>query len=195
MWQMAHLEGSSSRVLVRKQAQGPKATPSTRVLPKKKPAPAHGVGATRALSSKSLKVAKLEKTVQKQAKRVLVQEDKVEIPKKRRSIQRLPLKEEVNAGSRARNNKLTLLEERSVSSEVRHQYGQHLEWFENFCREEGTSWLSKRCDEFLADFLDLEFIQGKASCEGEKLVAAVEYKFASLRGKLVHSPRAKGCTP
>jgi hypothetical protein len=97
MWQMAHLEGISSRVLIRKQTQGPKATPSTRVLSKKKQAPALGVGATRALSSKSLKVAKLEKTVQKRAKGVLVQEDKAEIPKKRRSIQRLPLKEEANS--------------------------------------------------------------------------------------------------
>ena len=73
---------------------------------------------------------------------------------------------------------------------MQHQYGQHLKRFENFCREEGASWPPKRCGEFLADFLDLEFIQGKASSEGEKLVAAVEYKFASLRGKLVHSRRA-----
>ena len=36
----------------------------------------------------------------------------------------------------------------------------------------------------------MEFIQGKASSEGEKVVAAVEYKFAALRGKLIRSRRA-----
>ena len=184
---MAHLEGISSRVLIRKQTQGPKATPSTRVLSKKKQAPAHGVGATRALSSKSLKVAKLEKTVQKRAEGVLVQEDKAEIPKKRRSIQRLPLKEEANSEEQQADSPGR---EECFQAKCSTNIGQHLKRFENFCREEGASWPPKRCGEFLADFLDLEFIQGKASSEGEKLVAAVESKFASLRGKLVHSRRA-----
>jgi hypothetical protein len=145
---------------------------------------------SRCLSSSSTGQAPARRVTKQPSKVVPQKGAKQTQPPSKRSLQRLPIREEVGVGQRAQQNKLTLLEERSISCEVQHQYQGHLNRFKNFCHAQGLEWPPSRCDEVLADYLDLEFLDGKSSTEGEKLVAAIEFNLIKWRGHLVRSRRA-----
>lgn len=106
-------------------------------------------------------------------------------------MQRINIKEEKDVGCRARKNQLTVLEQRSVSCEVQIQYKSHLERFKSFCVGEGIIWPPvDNCDEVLADFMDIEFLEGHSAAQGEKVLAAVEFWLTGTKGRLVRSRRA-----
>ena len=87
--------------------------------------------------------------------------------------------------------RLTVLEERSVSAEVQSQYRAYYEKFENFCRVSRLGWpLKKEVDLILADFLDVMFLGNHSAAEGEKVVAATEFFNLHLKGTLFHCKRA-----
>jgi integrase len=112
-------------------------------------------------------------------------------PPPRRTVGRLHISEEKDVGRRAQTQQLTVLEERSISIEVLNQYKSYLTKFENFCRAEGLQWpLVANCDEVLADYLDIMFLDSRSANEGEKTVAAMEFSFPGLRGRLTRSRRA-----
>ena len=112
-------------------------------------------------------------------------------PKPRRVVHRISFAEEDGIGKRAQQNRLTALEERSVSCEVREQYQGFYTKFKNFYQAAGLKWpLGKECDRVLADFLDVLFLEGRSASEGEKVVAAVEFHHAEVKGTLVRSKRA-----
>ena len=74
-----------------------------------------------------------------------------------------------DVGSLARMGKLTLLETKTVSSEVQMQYASYLQRFADFCKENGESWPLEfnSIDPLLADFMDTLFLEGKSPHEGE----------------------------
>ena len=103
-------------------------------------------------------------------KRVLPVEIKKVLPMKMRVVSTLTKVETEGAGSRAQRNKMTILEQKSISTEVRHQYQNFLLKFENFCRDSGLKWpLVKIVDAILADYLDVVFLDNRSAAEGEKL--------------------------
>lgn len=120
-----------------------------------------------------------------------------DVPKKeavssRRVVTRVAVDQEPMIGKRARSNMLTALEMRSVSAEVQSQYQQYLNKFVSFCQANGSAWPLDvvECDNMMADYLDVMFVDGKSASEGEKTVAAAEYMSTTLKGKLVRSRRA-----
>lgn len=54
-------------------------------------------------------------------------------PPAKRTISRLPACQEENIGKRARMNRLTVLEERSISAEIQNQYSKYYQQFMSFC--------------------------------------------------------------
>lgn len=112
-------------------------------------------------------------------------------PPPRRSVGRVPVAQEEGVGRRAQSQRLTVLEERSISVEVLGQYQQYLMKFESFCKAAGLEWPpTSNCDHVLADFLDLMFLDNKSANEGEKTVAAVGFHFVQWKGQFVRSRRA-----
>ena len=97
-------------------------------------------------------------------------------------------------GKRAQQQKITLLESKSVSDEIVAQYSKYHANFMNFCKGQGVCKIRKdRLDILLADCLDLIFIEGKGLSEGEKTVAAVatvEFFHVEAKGRLLRSRRA-----
>lgn len=94
-------------------------------------------------------------------------------------------------GRRAQSQMLKALEMRSVSAEVQNQYQGYQERFKSFCRDNGFPWPpGRQCDEILADYLDLMFLEGRSAAEGEKLVASLEFMCVNLKGKLPRCKRA-----
>lgn len=81
-------------------------------------------------------------------------------------------------GKRAQSQKLTFLEQRSISAEVG-QYGQYQQKFWSFCRDSGLGWPKEgEMDTILADFLDVMFVPRwslRSAAEGEKVVAAIGF--------------------
>eukprot|EP00438_Fugacium_kawagutii_P002019 Skav214231 [mRNA] locus=scaffold1133:6956:10370:+ [translate_table: standard] len=112
-------------------------------------------------------------------------------PPPRRTVGRMTMEPMENLGKRAQSKMLTMLETRSVSKEVQHQYSQYLLKFENFCRVSGLGWpLRSNVDDILADFLDVLFLDGGTAAEGEKVVAAMEFSQIQLKGTLLRCKRA-----
>eukprot|EP00438_Fugacium_kawagutii_P008128 Skav234369 [mRNA] locus=scaffold2071:40230:43653:+ [translate_table: standard] len=112
-------------------------------------------------------------------------------PKAMRTVGCMKESEVDGIGKRAQTNRLTVLEQKSISSEVRHQYLGYLMKFESFCRASGLKWpLAKDVDAVLADFLDVMFLDNRSAAEGEKVVAAVEFHDVKLKGQLTRSKRA-----
>ena len=112
--------------------------------------------------------------------------------RRRRQVHRIPVKDEINAGTRAQSGQLTILERRSVSCEVESQYIVYYQRFKDFCKESGVSWPPplEDCDALLADHLDVLFMDGKSASEGEKAVAAVEFSHVGVKNKVPRSRRA-----
>ena len=96
-----------------------------------------------------------------------------------------------DVGKLAQKKMLTVLECKSISSEVRSQYSQYLERFVDFCKESGFHWPlgSSDIDPLLSDFMDTLYMEGKGPHEGEKTLAAVEFKLHYMKGKLVRARR------
>lgn len=117
---------------------------------------------------------------------------KKKTPAPRRSIPKMPALEMENVGKLARQKKLTILERKSVSVEINHQYQGYYEKFKAFCLENGVCWPVSQvdADPTLADFLDVLFLEGRSPAEGEKIIAAVEFHRIDLKSKLVRSKRA-----
>ena len=125
--------------------------------------------------------------------RVLVKKSAVvkQKPAPRRMVQRVPAVVEKDVGNRARRNVLTVLEQRSVSSEIQGQYTKYHQQFMSFCRENTIELKDPEItDAALADFMDVMFVEGRSAAEGEKMVAAVEYMDVRLRGRLIRCRRA-----
>ena len=132
-----------------------------------------------------------EKKKAKPATRVMRSASVKSRPPPRRRVERLPLRLETDVGRRAQTGRMTILEERSVSAEVQHQYHKYFAMFENFCQTSGISWPpGDQVDLALADFLDVMFVEGRSANEGEKVVASVEYHLLESKGTLAHSRRA-----
>lgn len=113
--------------------------------------------------------------------------------KSRRTVGRLPKEEEEHGGKRAQLGMMTILEKRSVSKEVELQYTAYQEMFKSFCTEQDLPWpplAAVDTDIYMADMMDWMFLQGKSSNEGEKVLAAVEYGFIHLKGKMPRSRKA-----
>ena len=129
--------------------------------------------------------------VAKKTKSRVLKSDKVikpVTPGARRPAQRTPAEQGLMVGRRAQNCMMTILEERSVSSEVQHQYKNHHAMFQGFCHTSGISWpTGDNTGAILADFLDCLFVDGKSASEGEKVVAAVEFFNISQKGRLPRS--------
>ena len=89
-------------------------------------------------------------------------------------------------GKLARNNKLTKLEQKSITTDSLCQYYQY------FCKEnDGSGNMdSSEVDKWLADFMDVMFLEGRGAHEGEKTLAAVEFDNIDHKGKLSRSRRA-----
>eukprot|EP00435_Cladocopium_sp_Y103_P031708 s3161_g8.t1 len=186
---MGHRGANSSRALIGGYQSRLVPTPPMRVLKGPKPKSKKET-VLRSLTSNACGKATVKATMKKPARAMLMKGSKLTMPPSKRSVQRLPIHEEPGIGQRARKNQLTVLEERSISNEVQYQYTSHLDRFKSFCRAQGIAWPPSKCDEVLADFLDLEFLDGKASTEGEKVVAAIEFNLLHWRGQLVRSRRA-----
>lgn len=144
---------------------------------------------------KLLPVVKEEKVkVAPRKKRVVSDRDsmtkKREKPKPKRSVQAMQL--EVEPGKRARKNLMTVLEKKSVSKEVAHQYGGYYMKLEDFSKENGIPWPWSKdvADAALADFMDLLFLENRSPAEGEKILAALEFHQLELKGWLPRSKRA-----
>lgn len=95
-------------------------------------------------------------------------------------------------GHLARSNKLTRLETKSVSVESRNQYQWYLDKFKAFCVENGESWppAKGQVDLILADYMDFLYASGKSSHEGEKLLAALEFRYVQFKNMTPRSKRA-----
>ena len=112
-------------------------------------------------------------------------------PPAMRQVGRLPCREEPNIGRRARSNQLTVLEQRSLSKEIQHQYLGYYNKFRSFCLQEGLAWPpGDECDLVMADYLDILFLEDRSANEGEKLLAALEFHHVELKGKMFRSKRA-----
>ena len=72
-------------------------------------------------------------------KRVVKVELKKKQPREVRVVSALKSEEVKDAGKRAQLNRLTILEQKSISTEVRHQYQSFLLKFESFCRDSGLN--------------------------------------------------------
>ena len=189
---MAHPGGKSSRVLTSRNGRNVKQTisksSSSRTLP---------VSSSRVVVPAPMRAlvmpAKPNVVMKKPSAKVLTAKmntGKMAVPP-RRHVTKIPVSEELDIGRRAQMNKLTALEMRSVSVEVRNQYQHYHQRFESFCKDHGLQWPpGDQCDAVLADFLDLSFLEGRSAAEGEKVVAAVEFMNIGLRGKLVRCKRA-----
>lgn len=113
----------------------------------------------------------------------------------RRSVQAVKIQDGEDlklVGSLARNQKMTHLEKKSISMECRSQYGLYLNRFKDFSLENGGPWPmpEELADIYMADFLDYLFSEGRSAHEGEKAIAAMEFEFIKLKGKLPRSRRA-----
>eukprot|EP00435_Cladocopium_sp_Y103_P046584 s342_g13.t1 len=112
-------------------------------------------------------------------------------PAPMRQVGRVACRDEIDVGRRAQNKKMTVLEERSVSKEIHHQYTSYYNRFKSFCRQEGLPWPpGKDCDLVMADYLDILFLENRSANEGEKVVAALEFHHLELKGKMIRSKRA-----
>jgi integrase len=80
----------------------------------------------------------------------------------------------------------------SISSEVQHQYEMYYNRFLDFCMENGEEVPkdAMTMDAMLADYMDVCFLDKRTPHEGEKTMAAVEYKHLAYKGKLMRSKRA-----
>eukprot|EP00438_Fugacium_kawagutii_P034413 Skav227976 [mRNA] locus=C8995002:29:1300:+ [translate_table: standard] len=141
----------------------------------------------------------VEKTEKKMTgvKRVIPAKQEVVTATKRvrRSVQAIVLQdmeEKKQVGCLARNQKMTLLERKSISNECRTQYGLYLSRFKAFLLENGGQWPMQEelADVYMADFLDMLFNEGRSAHEGEKTIAALEFEDIKLKGRLVRSRRA-----
>jgi hypothetical protein len=111
-------------------------------------------------------------------------------PKAKRSVQSLKLPE--NVGKRAQSNQMTILESKSVSTEVLWQYGGYLKKFEAFLRANDVKVPldAAEADAVLADYMDVLFLDKRSPSEGEKTLAALEFFRYDLKGLLMRSRRA-----
>ena len=88
-------------------------------------------------------------------------------PKMRRSVQGQIVGPP--PGTRARKNLLTLLEAKSISKEVEHQYKGYYQQFLDFCKENGLRCPpAKETDANLADYMDILYLDGHGANQGEK---------------------------
>jgi hypothetical protein len=96
-------------------------------------------------------------------------------PKAKRSVQSLKLPE--NVGKRAQSNQMTILESKSVSTEVLWQYGGYLKKFEAFLRANDVKVPldAAEADAVLADYMDVLFLDKRSPSEGEKTLAALDF--------------------
>jgi integrase len=87
---------------------------------------------------------------------------------------------------------MTVLEQKSVSSEIQFQYQGYYLKLKDFSMESGLGWPLQRdvADLVLADYMDTLFLEKKAAAEGEKTLAALEFFQLELKGTLWHSRRA-----
>ena len=92
----------------------------------------------------------------------------------------------------AQTNRMTVLEQKSVSSEIQFQYQGYYLKLKDFSMESGLGWPLQRdvADLVLADYMDTLFLEKKAAAEGEKTLAALEFFQLELKGTLWHSRRA-----
>jgi len=185
-WLMGPLEGRSKRVLLSTGLQKPHKARSSRVLQshvvKKKP-PA----SSRALNHPSRIVAEKK---QKKMTRVVGEKSRLRKSKTARTLASRSISKN-EAGSLARNNRMTLLERCSVSANIESQYGDYFQKFLSFCRDQGLDPPpSPNTDAYLSDFMDVMFLDGKPVNEGEKILASIEYHHSILKGKLVRSRKA-----
>lgn len=117
---------------------------------------------------------------------------KVVAPKEKRSVQSIPASiqpEEV--GTLAQRKRLTVLETKCVSSEVKMQYDSYFQQLVGFWKESGFHWPPEldNIDPLLADFMDVLFLEKRSPHEGEKICAAVEFNMFEMRGKLLRTKR------
>eukprot|EP00435_Cladocopium_sp_Y103_P055837 s653_g18.t1 len=138
----------------------------------------------------------VSKKAGKASQRILPSQSKNHIPRPqaRRTVHALvsPVQQEPSNGKRARLNLLTQLEQRSVSVEVQHQYDMYYKRFLDFCLENGEEVPREveMMDAMLADYMDICFLDGRTPHEGEKTMAAIEFKHVSVKGRLPRSKRA-----
>ena len=152
----------------------------------------------RSLTAQSLSASSVQRPAAKGQKRVLERKrGNAPLPSRsRRSLRKRVVEkiedEGVAPGKLARNNKLTRLEQRSISTDSLTQYSQYLSKFKDFCKENdaGAHMDSAEVDRWLADYVDVMFQDGGGAYEGEKTLAAVEFDNISLKGNLVRSRRA-----
>lgn len=108
----------------------------------------------------------------------------------RRTIHKMKHVDSTNAGSRSK--KLPILEQKSVSCEVKNQYAGYLDRFKGFCVENGYHCPPEHTviDPLLTDYMDVLYLDGGSCHEGEKTLAALEFEFLTLKGKMLRSRRA-----
>ena len=113
-------------------------------------------------------------------------------PGPRRTIHKVKHVDSSGAGKRAIQKKHTILEQKSVSCEVKQQYAGYLQRFVGFCKESGFHWppASNLIDPLLTDYLDILYLDNRSCHEGEKTLAAVEFEMIQLKGQLVRARRA-----
>eukprot|EP00438_Fugacium_kawagutii_P017034 Skav221329 [mRNA] locus=scaffold1437:52275:55350:- [translate_table: standard] len=97
-----------------------------------------------------------------------------------------------DAGKRAQQFGMTILEEKSVSSEILSQYKGYLRKLEVFSRANDIPWPLEKteADLVLADFMDILYLDKKNPSEGEKVLAALEFFRNDLKGLLPRSRKA-----
>ena len=191
---MAPAEGRSVRVLSRRTV-APVAMKSSRQL-QKSHKPVHKSECRTLRADLKVQVEQKKKS-QKSAKRVIA--DKMApLPvskRQKRTIQAAIVPkdpEDKMIGKLAQSRKVTLLESKSISKESRVQYGLYLQRFKVFCQESGVRWPmpDMDADPLMADFMDVMFQDGRSAHEGEKTLAALEFEFVQLKGRMVRSRRA-----
>ena len=109
-----------------------------------------------------------------------------------RSVQAIAVADLKGVGKKAQSNQMTILEQKSVSTEILNQYEGYLKKLEVFSRENAVKWPLHvdEADAVLADYMDVLFLDKKSPSEGEKVMAALEFFRHDLKGKCHRSRKA-----
>jgi len=130
----------------------------------------------------------------KAPKRVLVSKDKAlrKPPPERRSVHPLRRPRQPREPLKQAGERMSKLEEMSISAEVQNQYVLYYNRFVDYCKESGMSMPTTLTDTdvALSEYLDSLYYEGKSPHEGEKTMAAIEFHRLSMKGSLFHSKRA-----
>lgn len=186
---MPHRVASSSRVLLPVQSNLVKRDkPGSRALVKKE---SNNPKISQRVLKPEVKVK--EKAIRKPTRSLPVNKDKVlKRAKPLRSIQSISVADLQGVGKKAQSNQMTILEKKSVSSEILVQYEGYLRKLEAFSKENGVTWplVSAEADAMVADYMDVLFLDKKSPSEGEKVLAALEFFRHDLKGRCHRSRKA-----